>query len=95
MPHSPADKKKALTRVRRIRGQLDALERALERALEDGADCAPVLQQLAAVRGAVNGLMSEILESHLREEFAHPASTPEQREAGIDAAVALVRSYLK
>ena len=54
MPHSPADKKKALTRVRRIRGQLDALERALE----DGADCAPVLQQLAAVRGAVNGLMS-------------------------------------
>ena len=91
MPHSPADKKKALTRVRRIRGQLDALERALE----DGADCAPVLQQLAAVRGAVNGLMSEILEGHLREEFAHPASTPEQREAGIDAAVALVRSYLK
>ena len=91
MPHSPADKKKALTRVKRIRGQLDALERALE----DGADCAPVLQQLAAVRGAVNGLMSEILESHLREEFAHPASTPEQREAGIDAAVALVRSYLK
>ena len=71
MPHSPADKKKALTRVRRMRGQLDALERALE----EGADCAPVLQQLAAVRGAVNGLMSEILESHLREEFAHPAST--------------------
>ena len=91
MPHSPADKKKALTRVRRIRGQLDALERALE----EGADCAPVLQQLAAVRGAVNGLMSEILESHLREEFAQPAATPKQREAGIDAAVALVRSYLK
>ncbi len=91
VPHSPADKKKALTRVKRIRGQLDALERALE----EGADCAPVLQQLAAVRGAVNGLMSEILESHLREEFAHPSSTPEQREAGIDAAVALVRSYLK
>ncbi len=91
MPHSPADKKKALTRVRRMRGQLDALERALE----EGADCAPVLQQLAAVRGAVNGLMSEILESHLREEFTHPASTPAQREAGIDAAVALVRSYLK
>lgn len=91
VPHSPADKKKALMRVKRIRGQLDALERALQ----EGAECAPVLQQLAAVRGAVNGLMSEILESHLREEFAHPASTPEQREAGIDAAVALVRSYLK
>ncbi len=78
-------------RVRRIRGQLDALERALE----EGADCAPVLQQLAAVRGAVNGLMSEVLESHLREELAQSATSPEQRRAGIDAAVALVRSYLK
>ena len=46
MPHSPEDKKKAMARVRRIRGQLDALERALE----TGADCAPVLQQLAAIR---------------------------------------------
>src|SRR5690606_4091722 len=91
MPHSPADKKKALARVRRIRGQLDALERALEA----GADCAPVLQQLAAVRGAVNGLMSEVLESHLREEFAQPDTPGKRREAGIDAAVALVRSYLK
>ena len=91
MPHSPAEKSKDLARVRRIRGQLDALERALEA----GADCAPVLQQLAAVRGAVNGLMSEVLESHLRESFAHPASSPAQRADGIDAAIALVRSYLK
>lgn len=91
MPHSPAEKKKALTRVRRIRGQLDALERALDA----GADCAPVLQQLAAVRGAVNGLMSEVLESHLRETFAQPAISPQQHKDGIDAAITLVRSYLK
>mgnify|MGYP003622138475 FL=1 len=77
--------------MRRIRGQLDALERALEA----GADCAPVLQQLAAVRGAVNGLMSEVLESHLREAFAQPDPSLDAREAGIDAAVALVRSYLR
>ena len=91
MPHSPAEKNKALARVRRIRGQLDALERALE----SGGDCAPVLQQLAAVRGAVNGLMSEVLEGHLREELAHPEASPAQRQAGIDATVALVRSYLR
>lgn len=91
MPHSAMEKKKALTRVRRIRGQLDALERALEA----GADCAPVLQQLAAVRGAVNGLMSEVLESHLRETLAEPTTSSRQHGAGIDAAVALVRSYLK
>ncbi|MFT3763615.1 MAG: formaldehyde-responsive transcriptional repressor FrmR [Pseudoxanthomonas sp.] len=91
MPHSPAEKKKALARVRRVRGQLDALERALE----TGADCAPVLQQLAAIRGAVNGLMSEVLESHLREEFGQLDASPKRRKAGIDHAVALVRSYLK
>src|SRR5690606_29585977 len=52
VPHSPEEKKKVLARVRRIRGQCDALDRALEA----GADCAPVLQQIAAIRGAVNGL---------------------------------------
>ena len=87
VPHSPAEKNKALARVRRIRGQLDALERALA----EGADCAPVLQQLAAVRGAVNGLMSQVLESHLREELAHPATLPQQREQGVDALLELVR----
>src|SRR3546814_8943762 len=69
MPQSPEEKKKVLTRIRRIRGQCEGLERALEA----GADCAPVLQQIAAIRGAVNGLMSEVLESHLREQFEQPA----------------------
>ncbi|WP_027081070.1 formaldehyde-responsive transcriptional repressor FrmR [Luteimonas mephitis] len=91
MPHSPEEKKRVLTRVRRVRGQLDALERALE----GGSDCAPVLQQIAAIRGAVNGLMSGVLESHLREELAQPAATPEQRQASVDDAIALVRSYLR
>ncbi len=86
MPHSPEEKKRVLLRVRRMRGQLDALERALEA----GADCAPVLQQLAALRGAVNGLMSGVLESHLRDD-----ASPTARQAGIDDAVALVRSYLR
>ncbi|NDY93325.1 metal/formaldehyde-sensitive transcriptional repressor [Ideonella livida] len=87
MPHAPEDKRKALARVRRIRGQAEALERALEA----GADCAPVLQQLAAIRGAVNGLMSEILESHIREALAA------DRPAGELAQdlTALVRSYLR
>ncbi|WP_058833486.1 formaldehyde-responsive transcriptional repressor FrmR [Luteimonas abyssi] len=91
MPHSPEEKKRVLTRVRRVRGQIDALERALDA----GADCAPVLQQIAAIRGAVNGLMAGVLESHLREELAQAAATPEQRQASIDDAVSLVRSYLR
>ena len=91
MPHSPEEKKKALARVRRIRGQLDALERALDA----GAECAPVLQQLAAVRGAVNGLMSEVLEAHVREEFGQAAQSDAQRDARVQELAGLVRSYLK
>ncbi|QEI08506.1 formaldehyde-responsive transcriptional repressor FrmR [Pigmentiphaga aceris] len=90
MPHSPEEKKRALTRVRRLRGQIDALERALE----SGEACGPVLQQIAAVRGAVNGLMAGVLESHLREEFLPLGETDAQR-ASIDDAVSLVRSYLR
>ena len=68
MPHTAHEKKRVLTRLRRIRGQTEALERALE----GGADCGAVLQQIAAIRGAVNGLMSEVMEAHLREEFGQP-----------------------
>ncbi len=91
MPHSPEEKKKVLARVRRIRGQCDARDRALEA----GADCGPVLQQIAAIRGAVNGLMSEVLESHLREQFGQPAADPVDRKERVDEMTALIRSYLK
>lgn len=80
-----------LTRVRRIRGQADALERALE----DGVECAAVLQQIAAIRGAVNGLMSEVMEAHIREEFGQPAASDEERAARVREMGLLVRSYLK
>lgn len=91
MPHTPQEKKHALTRVRRIRGQLDALERALE----DGAPCAPVLQQIAAIRGAVNGLMGGVLESHMRETFAPRAETSKNEQAAVDDILRLIRSYLR
>jgi DNA-binding FrmR family transcriptional regulator len=81
-----------LLRVRRIRGQAEALEHALEA----GADCGPVLQQLAAIRGAVNGLMAQVLESHIREEFAGPEGATDARQAQrVQDMTALVRTYLK
>ncbi|MFP5354626.1 MAG: pyridoxal-phosphate dependent enzyme, partial [Gemmatimonadota bacterium] len=46
-----------------LRGQAEALERAVQA----GSDCAPILQQLAALRGAVHGLMADMLDSHVRE----------------------------
>ncbi|MVW80907.1 formaldehyde-responsive transcriptional repressor FrmR [Bordetella sp. 02P26C-1] len=91
MPHSPDEKKRVLARVRRVRGQCDALERALEA----GADCGPVLQQIAAIRGAINGLMSEVLQSHLREGFSQPPASQDQYDERVQELVTLVRTYLK
>ena len=65
MSHTVHDKKKLLARVRRIKGQTGALEIALEQE----TDCAAILQQIAAIRGAVNGLMLEVLEGHMREHL--------------------------
>ena len=90
MPHTPHEKKRALARVRRIKGQLEALERALE----DGAECVPVLQQIAAIRGAVNGLMGQVLESHIREQFAQPILDDEARAARVRELHEIVRSYV-
>ena len=90
MPHSPEEKKRAITRLRRIRGQAEALQTAID----TGASCSQVLQQLAAVRGAVNGLMAEVLEGHLRESFG-PTAPPGDADEAIDEVAALVRSYLR
>ena len=59
------------------------------------AECGPVLQQIAAIRGAVNGLMSEVMEAHLREEFGQPATSDEQRAERVREMSGLIRSYLK
>ena len=91
VPHSAEEKKRVQARIRRIKGQADALERALDA----GADCGAVLQQIAAIRGAVNGLMSEVLEAHIREEFGQAATSAEQRDARVTELAGLVRSYLK
>lgn len=95
MPHTAEDRKKTLTRLRRIQGQCTALEAALE----SGAACGRILQQLAAVRGGINGLMSEVLEIHLREELDPTAASRSVDRVGagvdIDAVLSLVRSYLK
>ena len=91
MPHTIKEKKQLLTRVRRIKGQADALETALEQ----GGDCSAILQQIAAIRGAVNGLMAEVLEGHIREHLGVAESPAEQRSRDLENVVAVLRSYLK
>ena len=91
MAHTINGKSKLLTRVRRIRGQADGLEKALE----SEADCAAILQQIAAIRGAVNGLMSEVLEHHLRDHLGAESNDAARRGRDLEEVVAVLKSYLK
>lgn len=91
MSHTTQQKKPLLSRVRRIRGQAEALEKALQQ----GEDCSAILQQIAAIRGAVNGLMITVLDGHLREHLGAGVTEPAQRDAEVEQVVAVLRSYLK
>ncbi|HEU6456213.1 MAG TPA: metal/formaldehyde-sensitive transcriptional repressor [Roseateles sp.] len=93
MSHTVTGQKSLLARVRRIKGQADGLERLIEAGQD--LDCGKVLQQIAAIRGAVAGLMAEVLEGHLREHVAAENITPEQRHEEIEEVVSVLRTYLK
>ena len=89
MGHMIRDKAKLLKRVRRIRGQIELVERLLE----TEADCGATLQQIAAARGAMNGLMSEVLEEHVRAHLLGGSAAA--RAEAADELVGVVRTYLK
>jgi DNA-binding FrmR family transcriptional regulator len=91
MSHTIKDKKKLLSRIRRIKGQSEAIERALE----GDSECEEVLQLVASCRGALNGLMAELIEGHLRFHVLDPdqKTNPSQLEAA-DELMAVVKRYL-
>lgn len=90
MAHTIRDKARLLARVRRIQGQAAALDRQLER---DG-DCDAVLQQIAAIRGAVNGLMAAVIEGHLADHLVRQPNLV-AREQELDVVLQVIKSYLK
>lgn len=92
MSHTVREKNKLLARVRRIRGQVDAIERALE----GEAGCDRIMHMIAGIRGSVSGLMSEVIEDHIRTHLVDPKKNPDALNA--DAAeqlIGVVHSYLK
>lgn len=89
MGHLHTDKARLLARVRRIAGQVAAIEKALE----SDAECSVVLHRVAAARGAMNGLVGQLLEEHAREHVAHPELTPDERAKGLDELLAAFRQY--
>ena len=92
MAHTIAEKTKLLNRARRIRGQVEAIERALEQE----AECSDILHNISACRGAMDALMAEVIEGHIRFHVLDPKRKPtsEQAQAADDLIHAL-KSYLR
>ena len=92
MSHTIKNKQKLILRSKRIRGQFEALERVLD----EGRDCSEVLQIISAARGAVNSLMTELLEGHIRHHVLDPKRkpNPEQTHAA-DEVIDMVKTYLR
>jgi FrmR/RcnR family transcriptional regulator, repressor of frmRAB operon len=92
MSHTIREKQKLLARVRRIRGQVEAIERALE----GQAGCQQVMHLIAAARGAMMGLMAEVVEDHVRTHLVDGERYPEALNVeAIEQLLEVVRTYLK
>lgn len=92
MTHTVREKQKLLARVRRIRGQVEAVERALE--AESG--CEEVMHLLASTRAAMAGLMAEVVEDHVRSHLVDADTHPDaQDNDATEQLLAVIRAYLK
>lgn len=92
--HTIHDKKNLLNRVRRIQGQLSGIEKLLEAGRDE--DYAVILQTVASSRGALNGLMSELIEGHLREHvLLSPNGSLADREKALESILGVLKTYLK
>ena len=90
MSHTKTEKDKLLNRIRRVRGQIEAVERALE----DEKGCATVLHLIVGARGAMNSLMTELIEHHIRLHVVDPVKDAE-RVRGAEELIEAVQAYLK
>jgi DNA-binding FrmR family transcriptional regulator len=92
MTHTIRNKKKLAARVGRIRGQIEAIERALA----EEADCERIMHMIAGVRGGVAGLMAEVVEDHIRTHLVDPDKNPGALNAeAADQLIEVVHTYLK
>jgi DNA-binding FrmR family transcriptional regulator len=90
--HVVREKKRLLDRIRRIKGQVEAVERGLE----SDAECSDILHTIAACRGAISSLMTEVLEGHIR---FHVIGEDHKQDAGRSAAaeqlIDVIRKYVR
>lgn len=90
MSHTHRSKDKLVARIRRLKGQMEAVERALA----NEQPCGDVLQLLASIRGALSGLTVELMQEHLSEHVVQAETDAERRQAASELAEAL-RTYMR
>lgn len=91
MSHTIREKQKLLNRVRRIKGQVEAIERALE----EERGCNDVLQQITSCRGAMNGLLAVVLEDHIRTHLVDSGEPDVHEGSATEQLIDVVHSYFK
>lgn len=91
MSHTIREKQKLLNRVRRIKGQVEAVERALE----EERSCNDILQLIASCRGAMNGLLAVVVEDHIRTHLVDADEPDEHDGSATEQLVDVVRRYFK
>jgi len=92
MTHTIREKQKLLARVRRLRGQIEAIERAME----GEANCESVMHLIAGARGAMAGLMAEVVEDHVRTHLVDAETHPDALNTdAVEQLLEVVRTYLK
>lgn len=90
MAHIIANKEKLMLRLKKVKGQISAIEKAIE----SESDCFGVLQQISAVRGSVQSLMGEVLDDHIKEHLGNHVDD-ERREKEIENLTSLLKTYLR
>ena len=90
MPHTTREKVKLIARVRRISGQISAIEKALE----DEQKASSIMQLIASCRGALNGLMAELIEGHMNEHVADEKNLI-RRKSAADELLQILKTYLR
>lgn len=91
MAHTQSGKDALLARVRKISGQLAAIEKAIS----DDVACNTILHQVAGVRGAVGGLMDELISDHIQQHLARPEVSDAERAEAAEDVIAAIRRYAK
>jgi len=91
MANTVQEKRKLLNRVRRIRGQVEAIERELS----EEAECSAILHTISACRGAMDALMAEVIEGHIRFHVLDAKHQTEEQAQAADDLIDALRSYLR